>query len=552
MAAGKWIESYDATLREGKQGMGINFGVDALIAIIGLLDQLGVDLIETGWPGANSAWDQLYQAIKEGRVTKPVNSKLVAFASTRRAKKTVKDDELFAKLLAAPVEILTVFGKAWAEHVEHALQTTKPNNISMVEDSIRAIVETGRRAIFDAEHFFQGFKQDGPSYPFEVLDAALAGGADTLVLCDTNGIAYPWEVEEIVSQVVSRYSQYAKIGVHLHGDRGLDVANTVSAIRAGATHFQGTVNGYSERVRMACTLEVLANLHLLNQEGRDWANLNPAFNSRLIKDTSREVDRWAGLHPYPRKPFVGRCSSTHKAGVHVSGGQRAGYRLYESHDPKQFGRRRHVVLSGMSGKSNVVAFTQAAWGVDVSVNCDFISQILAEIEIKENQGYSFDSCSGSAALLVGRHLWPEAPDFHPNGYHFHHAPGSLPGELMATISVDSQHPTNKGDGPVDALANAALTFLIPKHSCLKGLILDDYSPFKLRVAGKEGTAAAMRVEIDWIHDQFGSFTTQGVSTNIINASFEAIVEAIELVLIKQWRQELSSKESQPAEVGALS
>jgi len=550
--ADRRIESYDATLRESKQGMGINFGVEALVAIIGLLDRLGVDLIETGWPGANRAWDQLYSAIKEGSLPELKNSKLVAFASTRRAKKTVRDDKLFVKLIEAPVDVLTVFGKSWLAHVSKALRTTPQENLNMVNDSMRAITQSGHRGVFDAEHFFQGFKVDGGTYALEVLSAALEGGADTLVLCDTNGIAYPWEVESIVSQVVEKFGDQAKIGVHLHGDRGLDVANTITALRSGANHFQGTINGYSERVRMACTIEVLANLHLLSQEGHDWASLNPAFNSELLKETSREVDRWAGLHPYQRKPFVGRCCSTHKAGVHVSGGQRAGYELYESHDPHQFGRRRHVVVSGMSGKSNVIAFTKAVWDSDVSDNCDFINAVLAEIEGKESQGYSFDSCSGSAALLVGRMLWPKAPNFKPAGYHFHHSPTSLPGELMATITVDSQHPTNKGDGPVDALANAALTFLIPKHSCLKGLGLDDYTPYKLRVPGKEGTASAMRVEIDWVHDQIGSFTTQGVSTNIINASFEAIVEAIELVLIKQWRQEVSTKGADTAEVGQLS
>ncbi len=535
-----WIEAYDATCREAKQAMGINFHVDALVAIIPLLAKFGVDVIETGWPGANKAWDDLYRMIADGTVAKPANVQLVAFGSTRRAKMTVQNDELFQKLLAAPVDGLTVFGKCWTPHVELALQTSKDNNLQMVKDSIRAIHETGKRACFDAEHFVQGYLTEGDGYAFNVLEAAIRGGADTLVLCDTNGVAYPWDIEKIIAHVIREFGEQAVIGTHFHGDRGLDVANTVVALRAGARHFQGTVNGYSERVRMACTIEVMANLELLHREGRaDWVQLSPQYHPQFSKQLSCEVDHWAGVHSYHRKPFVGRCCSTHKAGVHVSAGRRAGYYLYESHNPEIFGRRRHVVVSGMAGKANVVAFAKAAWGLDLDETDPLIPAILAEIETKEDQGYSFDACIGSAVLLVGRKLWPngEVPQFNPLNYHVRNAPHGLPGEMLATIEVGDDLPTGRGDGPVDALANTAIKYLLPSHSCLGGLHLDDYYPEKLRVPGKEGTDAVMRVQIDWEHPEFGSFTTQGVSGNIINASWEAVVEAIVLVLLYQWRKD---------------
>ncbi|MFA6322081.1 MAG: alpha-isopropylmalate synthase regulatory domain-containing protein [Candidatus Buchananbacteria bacterium] len=532
------IESYDATLREGKQAMGVNFGVDALLAIIKLLNQLGVDIIECGWPGANSAWDYLFSAIGSDQVVLENGTRLAAFASTRRAQKTVRSDSLFQKLLAAPVDIMTIFGKSWLAHVDLALKTTPENNLAMIKESVAAIKAAGKMAIFDAEHFFQGVNEDGDSYPFSVLEAAVEGGADRLVLCDTNGIAYSWEVENIVSRVVDRFGSQAAIGVHMHGDRGMENANTLAALRVGARHFQGTVNGYSERVRMTCTLETLANLSLLAESGNAWAQINQVFDSTLIKHVSREVDRLAGQHPNPRKPIVGRASSTHKAGVHVSGGQRAGWKLYESHDPARFGRQRHIVLSGMAGKSGVSAFASSAWNVDLN-NCATIEAILAEVEQLEAKGYSFDSCSGSAALLIARYLWPDQVNqFNPIDYHFSTPPAGLPGEIMAHVGVGNhQYVSAFGDGPVDALCRAVLSHVAPQHSCLSDLELDEYMSYQLLVSGKDGTASAMRVEINWKSKRLGSFTTQGVSTNIIDASWGAIKEAISLAMTKQWRSE---------------
>ena len=532
------IESYDATPREGRQAMGVNFGLAALIAIIEKLSQLGIDVIECGWPGAHQTWDQLFQAIGRGEVKLSGNTKLAAFSRTRLAGVSIENDKLFQKLLSAPVQILTIFGKCWSQHVVHALKTNDAENLKMVEESIAAACATGKRVVFDAEHFFQGYKQDGSEYVFAILRAAIAGGADTLVLCDTNGIAYPWEVDSIVAHVVMEFGDQATIGVHMHGDRGLALANTLSALRSGARHFQGTANGYSERVKMACDLEVMANLKLLEDEGQTWSTLNPAFNSSILKQVSREIDRWAGLHPYARKPFVGRACSTHKAGVHVSGGERAGYNLYESHNPTQFGRHRHIVLSGMAGQTGVKAFVKAAWGINLE-DCSTIETILAEVEAQEAKGFSFDSCSGSAALLIAKLLWPEQVSrFQPQNYHFSTPPSALPGEIMAHVGLgDGEYSSACGDGPVDALCKAALKAVVEQHSCLRDLTLDEYAPYQLQISGKEGTASAMRVEIDWQSEKLGSFTTQGVSTNIIDASWGAIIEAISLALIKQWRNE---------------
>lgn len=540
------IEVYDCTPREARQARGVHFSFEALVAIINQLNELGVDVIECGWPGANKTWDRLFEAIASGQVPKSATTKLAAFASTRRAKLSVESDPLFQKLLASPVDIMTIFGKSWDIHVTQALCTTLSNNLKMVEESVSAICQAGKRAIFDAEHFFQSAMINGNTYAFEVLEAALAGGADTLVLCDTNGVAQTWDVQEIVSQVFQTFGDRAQIGVHMHNDRGMALPNTMMALRSGARHFQGTINGYSERVSMACTLEVIGNIVLAGREDAFWANLGPDLNCipkvnyALLSKTSRLIDQLAGLHPNTRKIFVGAAARTHKAGAHVSGGERAGYTIYESHQPEWFGSKRSIVLSGMSGKTGVVAFIKANWGIE-KVSPETIDAILAEIERLEEFGYSFDSASGSAALLVARFLWPERNQLTFGDYHFSTAANAPKGSMVAHIEVgDLQFVSALGDGPVDALWNAALKHMAPKHSCLAGVLLDEYAPYQLTLSdGSGGSASAMRVEINWDCPTFGHFTTQGVSTNIIDASWEAIKEAVNLVITKQWRAELN-------------
>ncbi len=311
------IESCDCTIREGRQAMGVNLSLEAMVGIIKLLDGLGVDLIEVGWPGAARRWDQLFAKIAANEVV-TTHAKLAAFGSTRKANIETDHDLMLRKVIAAPVTVVTLFGKAWLRHVTEVLKTDAETNLRMVSESLRAVRESGKEAIFDAEQFFQSYLAGGKDkdYALRVLAAARAAGAKRIVLCDTNGVAYPWQVEQVVSEVAAQLGPATVVGVHLHGDRGMDNANTLAAIRGGARHFQGTVNGYSERVRMTCTLEVLANLHLLSAQGQDWAKASPYFKPELLKFVSSEVDLWAGLHPNHRKPFVGKAAGTHKAGVH--------------------------------------------------------------------------------------------------------------------------------------------------------------------------------------------------------------------------------------------
>lgn len=546
----KPIVAYDATMREAKQAVGVNLSVPAMEAMIIELDQLGgVTEVECGWPGASRMWDLLFTDIAEGRIPIPKNIKFAAFGSTRRARETVHSDVLFQKLVYAPVPIATAFAKCWEPHVVDALGTTLENNLAMVEESMAAICEAGKIAKLDGEHFFQGYLND-EAYALKVLEVALRGGAETLIMCDTNGIAMPWEVESIVARVVEEFGQDATIGVHMHGDRDHENTNTMVAIRAGARHFQGTVNGYSERVRMADTLIVLGNLFLLAEEGRaDWAQVHDSYDSTRSRRVSRTLDRLSGLHPDPRRPMTGRFSSSHKGGAHVSAIVRGTPRLYESHDPAVFGAKRHIVLSSMAGGANVIAFTSLNWGVDVNGRSELIESIHYQIEDQEARGYSLDSSSGSAQRLVARLLWPEAPHYTPlpeeeKPYVFVDLSELKAGEVAAIVKLHdgSWSSPGTGDGPVDAIFQALHQTLAPGHSCLNGLKLEDYHPFQLSLEGLESTGAAMRVEIEWEHPKYGSLVTQGVSTNLIHASWEAICEAIELVLIKQWRQEQSSNE----------
>ena len=533
----KTIIIYDTTLRDGTQAEDIAFTIEDKLRIAERLDDFGIQYVEGGWPGSNPRDGEFFERAK--RELRLKNAKLTAFGSTHRSGVKVEDDQNLMALIMAETPVVTIFGKTWVKHVTDDLRIHPDANLALIYESVKFLKSRVQEVVFDAEHFFQGWLRDGGVYQLAVLDAAVAGGANTVALCDTNGIAYPWQVFEVVSTVVARFGDRVTVGVHMHDDRGQAVANSIEAVRAGARHVQGTTNGYSERVSMACTLEVVANLQLLANEGYAWAQINPDFNAEMLTQLSREADRWAGLPIHLRKPFVGRYAAAHKAGVHGSAISRGGARLYESHNPEQFGRRRYVVVSSMAGRANVVSFVNSTWNVVIDGNDGLVTRLLEEVERRESQyGYCFDSASGSAALLAAKILWPNAPTFEPLAEPSFSSsfPGARSGELMATILMpDHRLASGSGDGPVDASFKALIGELSREHSCLRQLTLDTFRTFQLRRFELEGTESAMRVEIDWQHELYGDFTTQGVSGNLISASFDAILEAVNLVLVYQWR-----------------
>lgn len=526
------IRVYDATLREARQARGVNFGVEGMFTIAEALANFGVDYIEGGWPGASNVWERFFSEIRDGRSPRLGQAQLTAFGSTHRAKATAESDQLFQHLIDSPVSVVTVFGKSWIDHVTGALRTDGETNLRMVEASMAAIKKLNKQAIFDAEHFFQAVIECGYEYALAVLHAAVNGGADELVLCDTNGVAMGWDVERIVRRVVKEFPDVL-ISVHMHGDRGLATANTITAIVAGATGFQGTLNGYSERVQMASTIEVLANLHLLIAEGRLHAELSPNYKPELSVELSRLMDHISGVHPNPRLPFVGEAAATHKAGVHVSGVNRGGGYLYESHNLRTFGGERVFALSAMSGKANVLSATHAFWGVVLDESDPRISKILKEAERLEEEGLCLDTAGGSAAVLIARYLWPdleglEMPTEQP-------VTTSRGKDVLATLIFDGDKTSSAvGDGLVDAMVKAARDHYSRQHSCVADLRLFLFDSINITKPGlEEGSASLVRVEIEWHHGQFGKFSTQGVSTNLLEAAWEAIKDAFTYVLYKQ-------------------
>lgn len=540
MRNGNQVLVYDATLREGRQAPGVLLDVDGMVQMAVALDQFGVDVIEVGWPGANREWNEFFSRIASNEIPALTHAVYAAFGSTHRVGIRPENDPRFTKLIEAPVEIVTIFGKTWLVHVTDALRTTPEINLRMIEDSVRLLVKSGKRVFFDAEHFFQGVLKDGRSYGIEALGAAAAGGAEHLVLCDTNGIAMTWDVEEIVASVNGGFP--AKIiGVHMHGDRGMSSANTVAAIRAGAGHFQGTINGYSERIRMAGTIDVLANLFLLISEGRlNGVVVSEGYKPVLSGKLSRLMDRLSGMTPDERQPFVSDATGSHKGGAHGDAVVKRA-NLYDSHDPSIFGVRRKIILSGMSGKSNILAVAKEQWVVD-EVSEDAIEDIMSAVEAYERDGYRVDVCDGTAAVLVARQLWPhvETGWDHPARDPVFNSDAS---GTMATIVFEGSEPmTAFGSGPVDAMVRAVVARYRAKGQDALNVKLIRFGSANVDRSGSDGSASKVRVEIEWEHPEYGRFVTQGVTTNQDMSAWQAIQEAFEYVFYKDWNRQHLAEE----------
>jgi 2-isopropylmalate synthase len=515
------IEIYDTTLRDGSQGHGVSFSVADKLRIAERLDDFGVQYIEGGWPGSNPKDIEFFAQAKRHRFRQ---ARLAAFGSTRRKGVRADDDDQVRLLVDAETPVITIFGKTWLLHVREVLQTTLEENLAMIEDTVRYLKQQGRFVVYDAEHAFDGYKDD-PPYALATWQAAERAGADIVVLCDTNGGSIPDEIATVTR--AARAQLTARIGIHTHDDIGLGVANALAAIDAGATHVQGTINGYGERTGNCNLTTVIPNLafKLVRRSVR-------AESLPLLRQLSQFVDEVANVRPNTRLPWVGAAAFSHKGGTHVNAVQKL-VRSYEHIDPALVGNSRQVLISELAGRSNVIMKAREL-GFDVTRDTPELAEMLKRVKALEHEGYEFEAADGSLALLIRRALKEEPTPFHVDAYHVSIRSEGKASICEATVKVhvgrEQAHTVADGDGPVDALDGALRSALVRFYPDLKTVRLTDY---KVRIVDSSvGTAARTRVLIE-SSDGSSSWTTIGVNENIIEASLQALVDSLEYGLLKK-------------------
>ena len=511
------IELYDTTLRDGAQGEGISFSVEDKIKIAQRLDQMGFDYIEGGWPGSNPKDNEFFQRARE---IKWRHAKLSAFGSTRRVGIKAAEDKNLQAILAAEVEVAAIVGKAWDFHVINALQTTLDENLAMVTDSIAWLRSKGLEVIFDAEHFFDGYKRY-PFYALEVLQTAVQAGASVVVLCDTNGGSLPWEVEEATKAAVAAID--APVGIHIHNDAGLAVANTLVAVHAGAVHVQGTINGYGERCGNADLCSIIPNLQL--KAGKPC--LAPE-NLGQLTSLSNFVSEMANQVPNDKQPFVGKSVFSHKGGLHVSALMRHP-ETYEHVPPESVGNRRRVLVSELSGSATIIYKAQE-YDIPMEPSSANLRSLVEVIKDLEYQGYHFEGAEASFEIMLKKSLGLHSPSFQLEGLRViiekRHQEEEPTAEATVKVRVGdlALHTVAEGNGPVNALDNALRKALEKVYPRLRQIRLTDY---KVRVLNeRRGTGAKVRVLIEST-DGKQTWGTVGVSTNLIEASWRALVDSIE-------------------------
>ncbi|HEY5888413.1 MAG TPA: citramalate synthase [Acidimicrobiales bacterium] len=519
------VEIYDTTLRDGSQLEGISLTVDDKLRIAERLDWLGVHYIEGGWPGANPKDDEFFRrAATELELT---TSELVAFGSTRRVKGKVDADETLANLLGAGTGTVCIVGKCWDYHVTEALRTDLDEGVAMVRDSVEYLVGQGRRVFFDAEHFFDGYKAN-PEFSLRVLEAAAMAGADCLVLCDTNGGSLPFDVERIVGEVVDYVD--TEVGVHLHDDTGCGVANALAGVRGGATQVQGTINGYGERTGNCNLTTIIPDLSL-----KMGVATIPVERLERLTPVAHHVAELVNISPDPQQAFVGASAFAHKAGLHTSAIARRPD-AYEHVDPDLVGNGTRFVVSELAGRSTLELKAQE---IGVEMDGPALSEVVDRLKQLEYEGFHFEAADGSLELLMRDATGWTQPFFKLESFRVtveHRAPADgssgvhgaeIVTEATVKVEVEGQRviATAEGNGPVNALDEAlrkAMT-MAGAHSVLGGVHLTDY---KVRVLDtQKGTGAVTRVLIDST-DGERSWSTIGVSENIIEASWQALADSI--------------------------
>ena len=515
------IEIYDTTLRDGSQGQGVSFSVADKLRIAERLDAFGVHYIEGGWPGSNPKDIEFFDEARRRRFQR---ARLAAFGSTRRKDIRADADDQVRLLVDAGTPVITIFGKTWLLHVREVLQTTPDENLAMIEDTVRYLKQQGRSVVYDAEHAFDGFKDD-VEYAAATWLAAERGGADIVVLCDTNGGSVPGDIADITR--VARSRVRIPVGIHTHDDIGLGVANALAAVETGATHVQGTFNGYGERIGN-CNLTTL----IPNLEFKLKKRSVPSESLPLLKEFSQFLDEVANIRPNPRLPWVGSAAFSHKGGTHVNAVQKL-LRSYELVDPALVGNSRQVLISELAGRSNIIMKAREL-GLDVTKDTPELSAMLKRIKELEHDGYEFEAADGSLALLLRRALKDLPTPFSVDAYHVSMRSDGRSSVCEATVKVrvgrEHAHTVADGDGPVNALDGALRSALIKFYPDLGAVRLTDY---KVRIVDSSvGTAARTRVLIESSDGQ-STWTTIGVNENIIEASLQALVDSLEYALLKK-------------------
>jgi 2-isopropylmalate synthase len=514
---------YDTTLRDGAQQEGLAFSVADKLAVAAHLDQLGVGFIEGGWPGANPKDTEFFRRARTELDLR--HAQLAAFGATRRPGAKAADDPLVAALRDSAAPVVTLVAKSHDRHVELALRTTLEENLAMVRDTVEHLRAEGRRVFLDAEHFFDGFRSN-PAYAVEVVRTAMAAGADVAVLCDTNGGRLPDEVAEVVQAVAQATS--ARLGIHCHNDAGCAVANSLAAVDAGASHVQGTLNGYGERTGNADILTVVANLELKR-------NLRVLPEGALRESTriAHAVSELANVPPYSRQPYVGASAFAHKAGLHASA-VRVDPMLYQHEDPEAVGNDMRMLVSEMAGRATV-ELKGRELGYDLAGNGELLARVTDRVKDLESRGYTFEAADASFELLLRAEVEGGPPDFFDveSWRVIVDAKGDGSAAAEATVKVRAGGErivaVGEGNGPVNALDHALRTALGQAYPEMAKLELIDY---RVRIVdAAHGTDAVTRVLVE-TSDGETSWETVGVHANIIEASWEALLDAVTYGLLR--------------------
>jgi len=521
------VDIYDTTLRDGGQGEGVSFSLEDKLRVARAFDRMGIPYIEGGWPGSNPKDEEFFAA---ARKEKWRQARIVAFGSTRHAKHTPARDPNLAKLLGSGVSVATIFGKSWDFHVTHALRVSLEENVDMVASSVRYLKQRIETVFFDAEHFFDGFAAN-PEYALSVLAAAFDGGADAAILCETNGGRLPAEVAKGTGVVVERFPGRV-IGIHCHNDSGLAVANSLEAVRMGASQVQGCMNGFGERSGNADLSAVIPNLELkmgVRTIGRE--------NLRKLTPTSRYVYQIANLPLRDNQPFVGHSAFAHKGGVHVSAVAR-NPKTYEHVTPDSVGNERRILVSELSGRSNILACSP----VDFSKYPGKEKEVLAKVAKLENEGYAFENASASFELLLLKAVGEYRPAFELLGWRvLSDGVGDRRSEATVRIAIGDVTLHTAADaenGPVSALDQALRKALIHVYPFVNDMRLADYRVHI--VDAQSATAARVRVVIE-SRDGRGIWGTVGVSENILEASMTALADSFHYLVHRRGGPEKAAR-----------
>ncbi len=513
---------YDTTLRDGSQTEGVSYTVSDKVKITQKLDELGIHYIEGGWPGSNPKDKEFFEVMKTKQLK---HAKLAAFGSTRRANIKPEDDTNLNELIASATPTVTIFGKSWDLHVTDVIKTTLEENLKMIQDSVAFLKKAKREVFYDAEHFFDGFKKN-PRYALKTILAAQAGGADCIILCDTNGGTLPEEVTKIVKEVKRKIRK--PLGIHTHNDQDLAVANSLAAINVGAIQVQGTFNGLGERCGNADLCTIMAILHTkMKKKSIDEKSI------KQLMDSAYYIAEISNYNLQNNHPFIGHSAFAHKGGVHIDAMLKNPL-AYEHIHPELVGNHRRLLTSELAGKMPIVLKAQKM-NIELDKNSPEAKAIMQELQEKEYQGYQFEGADASFELFMKRRLKLYQPFFHLDGFKVF-TERKIDNTVAAGATVrlkvngNDEMATCEGHGPVEVLDRALRTALGRFYPTLKDMHLSDY---KVRVLDtKAGTGAKVRVLIE-SQDQHDSWTTVGVHENVIEASWEALVDSIEYKLLKE-------------------